>query len=151
MLQRSQVRRFLLTTILTGEVSSHHQGQRCRIKEMKTRYITLRCTISRLSIFIVRICLTHYSRFGSLTGNSSAKPGVAMPPMKHRNEQPENPFVKLVSNQKIAIIPQFTLESGVTLCDVPVAYKTWGSLNEERNNCMIICHAFTGSADVEDW
>lgn len=34
---------------------------------------------------------------------------------------------------------------------MPVAYKTWGKLNERRDNVMIICHAFTGSADVEDW
>ncbi|KAJ8515286.1 hypothetical protein ONZ45_g7260 [Pleurotus djamor] len=40
---------------------------------------------------------------------------------------------------------------GGTLRDVPVAYKTWGRLNANKDNVMIICHAFTGSADVEDW
>lgn len=48
-------------------------------------------------------------------------------------------------------MPSFTLESGRTLRDVPVAYKTWGELNKTSDNVMIICHAFTGSADVEDW
>jgi homoserine O-acetyltransferase len=59
-------------------------------------------------------------------------------------------FASLIE-QNIRIVPSFTLESGEELRDVPVAYKTWGSLNETRDNVMIICHAFTGSADVEDW
>ncbi|KAF9475352.1 homoserine O-acetyltransferase [Pholiota conissans] len=54
-------------------------------------------------------------------------------------------------DQSIFIVPSFTFECGTVLEQVPVAYKTWGKLNEQRDNVMIICHAFTGSADVEDW
>ena len=54
-------------------------------------------------------------------------------------------------DQEILVVPSFTLECGETLRDVPVAYKTWGKLNDEKDNVMIICHAFTGSSDVEDW
>lgn len=54
-------------------------------------------------------------------------------------------------DQNICIVPSFTLENGRTLREVPVAYKTWGKLNATRDNVMIICHAFTGSTDVEDW
>jgi hypothetical protein len=61
-----------------------------------------------------------------------------------------NPFGDLIQ-QNIAIIPSFTLESGATLKDVPVAYKTWGQLNARADNVLVICHALTGSADVEDW
>ncbi|KAF7350569.1 Dynein heavy chain, cytoplasmic [Mycena sanguinolenta] len=54
-------------------------------------------------------------------------------------------------DQSIFVVPSFILDCGAELHEVPVAYKTWGTLNSNRDNVMIICHAFTGSADVEDW
>ncbi|CAG8470246.1 5709_t:CDS:2 [Diversispora eburnea] len=57
----------------------------------------------------------------------------------------------MVNEQHIAIVPEFTLISGHTLHKVPVAYKTWGSLNHNKDNVMVICHALSGSADVADW
>ncbi|KAK9353123.1 Alpha/Beta hydrolase protein [Lipomyces doorenjongii] len=65
--------------------------------------------------------------------------------------EPENPFVSIVSSQQIAVIPEYTLESGITIRNFPVEYKTWGTLNDEKNNVMIICHALSLSSDVADW
>ncbi|AET37331.1 homoserine O-acetyltransferase Ecym_1073 [Eremothecium cymbalariae DBVPG len=62
-----------------------------------------------------------------------------------------NPLAKFVENQRIVEVPELTLESGITIRNFPVAYKTWGRLNEARNNVLLICHAMTGSADVSDW
>lgn len=66
-------------------------------------------------------------------------------------KQPENPFSELIPDQNIAIIPLFTLESGATLHNVPLAYSTKGKLSPNKDNAMVICHALTGSADVGDW
>lgn len=72
-------------------------------------------------------------------------------PVERVANQPENPFAQLIPDQQIAIVPYFTLESGVTLHNVPVAYTTRGRLSTNRDNALVICHALSGSADVADW
>lgn len=44
-----------------------------------------------------------------------------------------------------------TLESGARLAPVTVAYRTWGRLARDGGNCVLVCHALTGSADVDRW
>ncbi|KMP03143.1 LOW QUALITY PROTEIN: homoserine O-acetyltransferase [Coccidioides immitis RMSCC 2394] len=73
------------------------------------------------------------------------------PKLQRVVSQPENPFASLISDQSIAIVPSFTLESGVVLYNVPVAYTTRGKLNAARDNALVVCHALSGSADVSDW
>lgn len=33
----------------------------------------------------------------------------------------------------------------------PIAYNTWGCLNAAADNVILVCHALTGSSDVESW
>lgn len=76
---------------------------------------------------------------------------VAAARISHPDPPPSNRFTSLISSQKIATISEFELEDGTQMHDIQVAYKTWGKLNDKADNCMVICHALTGSADVEDW
>ncbi|PWN32888.1 homoserine O-acetyltransferase [Meira miltonrushii] len=66
---------------------------------------------------------------------------------------PTSPQSSLISSGlQYLSFPTFTLESGIILHNIPLAYKTWGKLDpEKKNNALVVCHALTGSADVEDW
>lgn len=72
-------------------------------------------------------------------------------PVERASGQPENPFAALIPGQHISIVPSFTLESGVELKNVPVAYTTRGTLSANGDNALVVCHALSGSADVADW
>ncbi len=43
------------------------------------------------------------------------------------------------------------LASGETLPDVTIAYQTWGELNSDRSNAILVNHALTGWSDVSAW
>ncbi len=56
---------------------------------------------------------------------------------------PETKFLNLKES--------LALECGKPLPDVRVAYRTWGKLNLGGTNAVLVCHALTGSADVDQW
>ena len=45
----------------------------------------------------------------------------------------------------------FKTESGFKIQNPEVAFKTWGQLNESRDNVVLICHALTGHAAADEW
>jgi homoserine O-acetyltransferase len=42
------------------------------------------------------------------------------------------------------------LDCGAELADFPVAYQTYGALNEDRSNAILVCHALTGDQFVAE-
>lgn len=45
----------------------------------------------------------------------------------------------------------FTTDSGFTFKRTEAAYHSWGNLNKQKNNVVLICHALTGNSDAGDW
>jgi homoserine O-acetyltransferase len=45
----------------------------------------------------------------------------------------------------------FELESGKQLPELEIGYHTYGKLNQNRDNVVWVCHAFTANSDVFDW
>lgn len=43
------------------------------------------------------------------------------------------------------------LENGDILPDVRIAYRSWGRLDATGTNAVVVCHALTGSQDVDLW
>ena len=62
-------------------------------------------------------------------------------------------YLHLVSphTQLYALPAPLELELGGVLSEIQVAYRTWGELNDRADNAVLVCHALTGNADVDDW
>lgn len=65
---------------------------------------------------------------------------------------PDHLQSKIAAETRYFRVPgEFVLESGESLRDVEVAYRTWGRPENATEHAILICHALTGSADVEAW
>ena len=54
-----------------------------------------------------------------------------------------------MSSQKTLTLSQpVTLQSTATLPDVSIAYETFGTLNANKDNAILLCHALTGDSHV---
>jgi homoserine O-acetyltransferase len=63
-----------------------------------------------------------------------------------------NPHAHISPETRFAALGRpFELDSGERLAGVEIAYRTWGELAPGRDNAVVVCHALTGSADVDRW
>lgn len=59
--------------------------------------------------------------------------------------------VGIVETKYLNIAEPIKLDSGKILNNVTVAYETYGVLNKEKSNAILICHALTGDAHAAGW
>ncbi len=55
-----------------------------------------------------------------------------------------------IAHQHVVFEDGLTLDSGVTLPRLVVAYRTYGTLNAARGNAILVCHALTGDQYVAE-
>ena len=56
-----------------------------------------------------------------------------------------------MSMQSISLDQPLTLEAGGVIDRPEVTYTTYGTLNEDKSNVTLICHALTASSNADDW
>jgi len=61
---------------------------------------------------------------------------------RHEADHPSSPFVEFGPDDPLL------LDSGGRLDHLRVAYQTYGELNRDRSNAVVICHALTGDQHV---
>ena len=71
---------------------------------------------------------------------------------QHRTSEPadrareaDNPHSPVV---RFGIDKPLRLDAGIDLAPFQIAYQTYGTLNRERSNAVLICHALTGDQHV---
>ena len=50
--------------------------------------------------------------------------------------------------RQFVVVPGMALERGGTLPEVQLAYETWGQLNAQRDNAVLVLHALSGDSHV---
>ncbi|HTU00311.1 MAG TPA: homoserine O-acetyltransferase, partial [Candidatus Sulfotelmatobacter sp.] len=54
----------------------------------------------------------------------------------------------IVETQSVTFDRELKLQSGAALGPITLAYETYGTLNADRSNAILICHALSGDAHV---
>lgn len=74
------------------------------------------------------------------------------PHTANNNEAMDDEYGDMTSDGETYVHPTaFQLENGDMLEQATLVYQTYGTLNETRDNVIVVCHALTGNASLHSW
>src|SRR5580765_5483839 len=73
---------------------------------------------------------------------SIASPAIQIDDRLHEADNPSSKVAKFGIDQPLK------LDCGIDLAPFQIAYQTYGALNAERSNAILVCHALTGDQHV---
>ncbi|KXB05340.1 homoserine O-acetyltransferase [candidate division MSBL1 archaeon SCGC-AAA382A13] len=62
-----------------------------------------------------------------------------------------NESIGLVKTREYTYDDKIRLKSGKKFGPIKISYETYGRLNEEKNNAILVCHALSGDAHAAGW
>lgn len=72
--------------------------------------------------------------------------------MPHPAPEPRpSPRPRAGGGPRVLVLPELRLENGRVLRRVPVAYRTFGRLNADGTNVVVVAHALTGDTEADRW
>ena len=63
----------------------------------------------------------------------------------------EDEYGEMTADGDTHVEPNFVLENGIALKEAQLRYQTYGSLNDAKDNVIVVCHALTGNASLHSW
>lgn len=60
-------------------------------------------------------------------------------------------YGSMTSEGETFVTKDFVLEGGASFPIVQLRYQTYGSLNQRKDNVIVVCHALTGNASLHSW
>jgi homoserine O-acetyltransferase len=60
-------------------------------------------------------------------------------------------YGEMTADGETHVETNFVLEDGTVLPNAQLRYQTYGSINADRNNVLVVCHALTGNASLHSW
>jgi homoserine O-acetyltransferase len=71
---------------------------------------------------------------------------MVTPEISPKTDSQNRSSAALATETALAVFDKLELDSGVTLAPIECAYETYGELNAERTNAILVLHAFSGDA-----
>jgi homoserine O-acetyltransferase len=60
-------------------------------------------------------------------------------------------YGEMTSEGETFVKKKFALENGAILPEAQLRYQTYGNLNSQKDNVIVVCHALTGNASLHSW